>query len=118
MDDQNWEDRECCPDDLCTGIMGEGGRCGICGRMREGPPPVKKASSESEPFGGFSREEREEEDAEDEDVSADPDDPAEEGAAFDPDERVPCADGLCTGIIGENGRCGMCGRKPGDVEED
>ena len=115
MDDRNWEDRECCPDELCTGIMGENGRCGVCGRMRKGPPPAKKVSAEGEPDGGFSREE---EDAEDEGGPADPDDPGEAEAAFDPDERVPCADGLCTGIIGEDGRCGVCGKKPGDVEED
>jgi hypothetical protein len=25
-------------------------------------------------------------------------------------ERVPCDDGMCTGIVGVDGRCGTCGR--------
>jgi hypothetical protein len=29
--------------------------------------------------------------------------------AFDPDDRILCPDGSCTGII-ENGRCSECGR--------
>ncbi len=31
------------------------------------------------------------------------------------EERIPCADESCIGIIGASGRCGTCGRKPEDM---
>ncbi len=34
-----------------------------------------------------------------------------------PDERIPCPDGTCTGIIGETGRCRTCGKDEGWYEE-
>jgi hypothetical protein len=33
-----------------------------------------------------------------------------DAAMFDPDERTPCPDDLCTGILDTDGRCGTCGR--------
>jgi hypothetical protein len=36
----------------------------------------------------------------------------DQAAAFDPDERRACPDGLCIGILGADGRCTECG-KPG-----
>ena len=87
------DDREPCPDDLCTGIIGEDGRCGVCGRRREGGPP--KEAPRRAP------EEAEAGDAEVEIVAGEP---------GDEEERVPCPDELCTGIIGGDGRCGVCGR--------
>jgi hypothetical protein len=106
----DFEDRELCPDELCTGIIGEDGRCGTCGRMREGEaPPGKKAAAASDA-------------PDDDDVEVETGEPGgdedggevEESAgssAYDPDERIPCPDELCTGIIGPDGRCGTCGRR-------
>jgi len=37
----------------------------------------------------------------------------EVGSAYDPEERILCPDGTCTGII-ENGRCTECGTVPGE----
>ena len=96
------EDREPCPDDLCTGIIGDDGRCGVCGRLREGRPPreaSRRAPEEAE-AGDAGRAEGQE-DAEVEIVA---------GESGDEEDRVPCPDDLCTGIIGEDGRCGICGR--------
>ena len=39
----------------------------------------------------------------------------EEEEMFDPEERIPCPDGTCTGII-VNGKCTECGR-PFEQEE-
>jgi hypothetical protein len=109
----DFEDRELCPDELCTGIIGEDGRCGTCGRMREGEaPPGKKAAAASDAPDA----------PDDDDVEVETGEPGgdedggevEESAgssAYDPDERIPCPDELCTGIIGPDGRCGTCGRR-------
>ena len=110
MAPDDFEDRELCPDELCTGIIGEDGRCGTCGRRREGEaPPGKKAAAASDaPDDDDVQVETGESEA-DEDGGE-----VEESAgssAYDPDERIPCPDELCTGIIGPDGRCGTCGRR-------
>jgi hypothetical protein len=38
------------------------------------------------------------------------------GRAWGRGERVPCPDGMCTGIIGPKGRCGTC-QKPWDWKD-
>ncbi len=32
------------------------------------------------------------------------------GGEFEIEERIPCPDGNCVGIIRDDGRCGTCGR--------
>jgi hypothetical protein len=81
--------RELCPDGNCTGLL-ENGRCKLCGRAADGsvaPPPPDHA-----PDGGF------------EDDSA----AGDGGAGFDPERRL-CSDGACTGLIGDDDRCKVCG---------
>lgn len=87
-----------CDDDTCIGIVDTDGKCGTCGRACVGRAPS-----------GLSRQET---DA--------PEEPAADTSTtislvtsdivFDPEERVPCPDETCIGIIGEHGRCGTCGR--------
>jgi len=36
--------------------------------------------------------------------------------AFDPTRRKLCPDGTCIGVIGEDGRCGECGRTEAQAE--
>ncbi len=109
MAPDDFEDRELCPDELCTGVIGEDGRCGTCGRMREGQaPPKKTAAAASDALDDDVEVERGEEDEERE--GGELEEPAE-SAAYDPDERIPCPDDLCTGIMGPDGRCGTCGRR-------
>jgi hypothetical protein len=36
--------------------------------------------------------------------------------AFDPTRRKLCADGTCIGVIGDDGRCGECGRTEAQAE--
>ena len=80
------EERVPCDDELCVGIIGPDGRCGTCGRAGSAPP-LPAAQRPPEP------------------QHADPIAAAPEG-----DERVPCRDDLCVGIVGADGRCGTCGR--------
>lgn len=40
----------------------------------------------------------------------------EGGDALDLDQRELCADGSCTGVLGEGGRCRECGRTAAEVE--
>ena len=34
-------------------------------------------------------------------------------AGFDPGARELCPDGMCLGVIGADGRCGICGQPRG-----
>lgn len=110
------DERVPCPDGACTGLIGADHRCGTCGREGPAPapdgpreevaPPDATAAAESEPptpAAGL------------DDVPAAP--PRDDAAALD--ERAPCPDGTCVGILGADGRCGTCGcarRAPGDVD--
>jgi len=103
------ERREMCPDGMCVGVIGPDGRCRVCGK-----PGSKDASGEpAAPKTGS---------AKDGPAEWRPKAPPADGdaaAADAPDfarERVPCPDGMCTGVVGRNGRCGTCG-KPWDWKE-
>ena len=82
--------RRLCPDGSCVGVLGSDGRCKVCGSLDEsavGLPP--------EAFGGGCASSS-----------------AGVGAeGFDPRRRL-CDDGSCVGVIGADGRCGVCGQQP------
>ena len=80
------DEREPCPDGACIGVIGEDGRCTECDRtaVESSSPPAVHASDE-----------------------AVPEPPELEG----PEDRTPCRDGACIGIIGADGRCTECGRR-------
>ena len=40
----------------------------------------------------------------------------QDDAPFDPTRRKLCADGACVGVIGDDGRCGECGRTEAEAE--
>ena len=98
------ESRRLCPDDNCTGVVGPDGRCKVCGKeSADGPAPAEAQEPEEE-----------------EPAAAEPDPPApaaaHEGDAddFDPEERVLCPDDCCTGLIGPDGKCKVCGKESPD----
>jgi hypothetical protein len=101
--------RELCPDGMCIGVIGPDGRCKVCGKPGSGRPRAEGPRARegvSEPPAEWR-------------PKAPPRDEDEAPAGDGPDpgrERVPCPDGMCTGIIGRNGRCGTCG-KPRDWKE-
>lgn len=88
MDD--WESRTPCPDGRCTGVLDDAATCGTCGR---------RSSRE----GGSYRAAPEEVESSPTTVGPAADDPWE--------ARIPCPDGSCTGILGDDGACGTCGRR-------
>lgn len=91
--------RKLCPDGSCLGLIGPEGRCNLCGARGE-PGTIPRDDLRSV------------------------DDPGETGATlgsgelagevvtadFDPKRRL-CDDGACTGIVGADGACGVCGRR-------
>ena len=104
-------DRIPCPDDMCTGILDEHGACGTCGRRGDGAVREARADVVSEKV---------REGAHADSVSAADETPvaaeisnvsdAIGDAVVSGDDRVPCSDEMCVGVMGENGRCGTCGR--------
>ena len=81
------DDRELCDDGACTGVIGADGRCKECGRPRGGKASAVIGASPH---------------------LSDADQLAETDGEFDPDRRL-CPDGACTGLIGPDGRCKICG---------
>ena len=94
--------RHLCPDGSCTGLVGPDGRCAVCG-LDGGPPPERGAAPagarEPRPVAETVRA-----------VSTGV--PAGADGDFDAARRL-CDDGSCVGVIGGDGRCGVCGRVSG-----
>ncbi|MDW8282339.1 MAG: hypothetical protein RMK29_11530 [Myxococcales bacterium] len=82
------ETRVLCADEACIGVVGEDGRCRLCGR------PGAAAGVEGDPAwaAGMGEEQVE----------------GEEQVDFA--NRRLCADEACIGVVGEDGRCRLCGR--------
>jgi hypothetical protein len=98
-DDFDPDSRRLCPDDACIGVIGPDGKCKVCGKESpDGPPPTQGAA----PKPGAKPAEKK---------PARPL-PTGKGAAkgFDPNDRLLCSDGCCTGLIGPDGKCKVCGK--------
>jgi hypothetical protein len=98
--------RRLCPDGACIGVIGDDGRCRVCGRATSG---------EEAPAGFVARGQNEDVDG-DEDEDEDGGQKVAAGAAaktagaFDPNRRL-CPDGSCLGVLGADGICNVCGQK-------
>jgi hypothetical protein len=115
-----WDQRMLCPDGGCVGVIGTDGTCKVCGRAAPGwgdernrglaaePPDddddddddddelADEASNEAQVSGGARPEAR---------------GPAEgDRVGDDWDQRALCPDGGCVGVIGDDGKCTVCGR--------
>ncbi|HUT78018.1 MAG TPA: hypothetical protein VM285_10045 [Polyangia bacterium] len=97
------EDRVLCSDDACIGVVGPDGLCRVCGQRYQGDAPLPGSGAGS---AETARDSSEAPVPGESTVASPPD--AE--PAWDPNERIPCADDACIGIIGRDGRCGTCGR--------
>ena len=87
-DDDNEDERALCPDGACTGLLDDDGRCKVCGKVDPNAVIAMRNEHAKTP------------DEEDKaDVAGDGD-----------DERKLCPDGACTGLIGDDGTCKVCGR--------
>jgi hypothetical protein len=78
--------RELCPDGSCIGLIGADGRCKVCGTVSP------SAVADPRHQGMVALEEG-------------------ESGAEDEDDRELCPDGACIGLIGDDGRCNVCGRE-------
>ena len=97
--------RRLCPDGACIGVVGNDGRCHVCGRLASG------GASAAAPEGFAPVENEGADDDGDEDEDADEAPVSAAGAAgFDPKRRL-CPDGDCLGVIGADGVCNVCGKK-------
>ena len=85
------DDRDLCPDGSCIGLIGEDGRCKVCGRAKD-------------PESTQAREQIAAEMPSDESLEGDP------TGSFGDDDRQLCPDGACIGLIGSDGKCKVCGR--------
>ncbi len=100
--------RRLCPDGSCIGVIGPDGRCSVCGRDASGKPGIAPIS-DAQVSDALSSE-----DADDHVGAAATADAAPGGPTFDANRRL-CDDGSCVGVIGADGRCGVCGRSPGSA---
>ncbi|MCU1280405.1 MAG: hypothetical protein JWM53_3951 [bacterium] len=91
------EDRVLCSDGGCLGIVVDG-KCNVCGLASVTSPrdPGSGHPGNTATSGGG--------------------DMVSEGGhvdeAFDDDERQLCPDGACTGLLGPDSKCKVCGRTP------
>lgn len=100
-----WDLRLLCPDGGCTGVIGGDGTCKVCGRAapnwgderRRGRRNTDEVEAEAEAAPPV--------------VEIEPM-TAAAAAAEDGDEpdRALCPDGSCIGLIGDDGKCKVCGR--------
>ena len=106
--------RRLCPDGACIGLIGDDGRCRVCGRAAGGGG--KDAAAATAATGTSDAVEDESDDwSTQADGDADAGDAGDEakaapGAGFDPTRRL-CPDGDCIGVIGADGVCTVCGKK-------
>jgi hypothetical protein len=108
--EDEWAHREVCADGACVGVIGPDGTCKVCGRAAPNWGDERKRGMVDEP------------DAEPDDDDDDDDDDGVDAAddAYDEDdddEKAPgwdkrelCSNGACTGVIGDDGKCKVCGK--------
>jgi hypothetical protein len=101
-----WTEREVCPDGACIGVIGDDGKCKVCGRAGEGGPrPLVDDQTDAPPDEALAADEDDDElapaDEGDDGVDGDVDD--------DWDRRELCSNGACVGVIGDAGVCTVCG---------
>ena len=99
--------RRLCPDGACVGLIGDDGRCKVCGTPAgaDSEQPVAAADSGVTTWDGAKDE------TDDATLPRTLGDVArlDEGPAFDPARRL-CSDGSCLGVIDASGRCNVCGK--------
>jgi hypothetical protein len=109
MTDESLDDRVPCSDDMCVGIIGENGRCGICGKPGT-PPPRLHPEHPHDDLHQTSTAPAPPSEAEEPGEDAEDDDEDEDEETTGDDERVPCLDDMCVGILSTERKCGTCGK--------
>jgi hypothetical protein len=107
-----WDRRELCPDGSCTGVIGPEGTCKVCGHAAPNWGDERKRGTIDED------DDDEADDDVADDVAPDPIAPATKVAIGGGEWQVRqlCPDGGCTGLVGADGKCKVCGKAgPGAV---
>jgi hypothetical protein len=103
-----WDQRQLCPDGGCVGVIGDDGKCTVCGKEGSRPRPSTGAD-EADATADHASE------VPDSRSDAGPTPEAEESGSGsgsgsdDWDNRQLCADGACVGVM-LDGKCNVCGR--------
>jgi hypothetical protein len=110
------EARRLCPDGACTGLIGDDGRCKECGRaagVPSGEPAAKWRGEQDDDAADGSSGSTDGESGDGSSGSTDGDgaggEASGDAADFADDARQLCSDGACTGLIGSDGKCKVCG---------
>ena len=103
----DWERRQLCPDGACIGVIGADGKCTVCGK--EG---TTEGTSDLGPRASAGHEDEEEAPRESDPLAEVRGPRSEAPASDDPDwsQRKLCPDGGCVGVLGDDGKCSVCGR--------
>jgi hypothetical protein len=107
--DDDDAERALCPDGSCTGLLDADGRCKVCGKV---DPDAVIAMRKAKPGGDAGDPGGDDSDG-DSDGDGDGDGDAGDAGAADGDDdadRRLCPDGACTGLLGSDGTCKVCGR--------
>ncbi len=99
MSNIDWTERRLCDDGGCAGVIGSDGRCHVCGHA-------------SQFWGDERRRGMLDEDGAGDGADGGPGSAADGGGDAVDDRRL-CPDGGCTGIIGIDRRCTVCGQRDG-----
>ena len=92
-----WDQRQLCPDGGCIGVIGPDGTCKVCGHAAPNWGDERnRGLAPEEP-----EDEEDDEDEEDEELA---------GESGEWPERKLCPDGSCIGVLGDDGKCKVCGR--------
>jgi hypothetical protein len=90
--------RRLCPDGNCIGIVGNDGKCAVCGTTDQGwVEPKRDDGGNADPL------------PEPESVPSESS-PSWAAVDFDPNRRL-CLDDTCIGVIGDDDRCKLCGKR-------
>ncbi len=96
---QAWSTRALCPNGTCIGVIGEDGRCKVCGQSA--PAETRLAATESVVTAAVATAAPSDTST---DVAAAPETPTTTS-----NTRERCANTRCSGMIGADGRCEVCG---------
>jgi len=100
--DVEWEHRRLCTDGACIGVIGDDGRCKVCGALApETGGPFRATPLEAEMMVNV---------VDDGADAAQASAQASGTSAELDDERELCPDDACIGLIGADGRCKECGK--------
>ena len=103
--------RSLCPDELCVGLIGQDGRCKVCGKTGT-PPAAGSPDAQDAPDSSDRSDAEASNDASDLDAATATEASATAAPESDPafQDRALCSDDSCIGLLGPDGRCKECGK--------